>query len=243
MRRRSRSRVPRASFVVTIALLGCGGQVNETQETIGNPPPADTGSARETGDDVGSSDGHGDACPPTDPVVGTPCALTGGTDCDYSTCDSTGGRGKAYQCIDGTWAEAPVPSCNPPPVCPASEPLPGSTCTASSFGTCSYPDRCGMGPGGTSARDVFECHGTWQLVSPDYTMPCPALPPGDATPCRCGVHTTYASCVWCHVGGAISAICDAAHGLWIEDPDTCVDAGADAGADVDAAGTDGGAAD
>jgi hypothetical protein len=215
-------------------------------ENVGNPPPADSGSTGDVGNETPETpDVGGDVpttCPATDPTVGAPCALTTTTYCDYSKCDATGGHGKAYQCVDGRWTDAPVPSCNPPPVCPTTEPLPGTPCTTGGFGDCSYADTCPLRPPTASPADtdLLACAGSWHFVSTDYALPCPSSLPVEGTSCRCGVHSTYAGpCDYCAFSKG--ADCDPTTGTWHVSPIVCNPPFPDGG--VDGSSGEAGAAD
>jgi len=216
---KKKRRAPRPSFVVTAGLPGCGGQVAGTSgpDGYGSNPPANVVDSGVADVDAGAG-----ACPTTEPSVGAPCAFPD-TYCDYSTCTSIGGRGNAYQCLHGFWATSMPPSCNPPTICPTEEPMPGTPCTASGFGACSYTDRCAEQPLGTG-KDTLRCAGTWQLVG-DYMLTCPTSPPANGSPCRCGVHTSYSTvCTYCgpvYGSSGEGASCDAKTGTWVVTPVTC----------------------
>ena len=151
-RRASRPRPrPRSSFVVTFgaaAILGaCGGS------TVGDP----AGNPSDASDDGG---GNPSGCPASAPTAAAmSCALPNNTTCTYGG----GCNPDVYTCEGGQWAH---PISNPPrPVCPPTEPTPGTTCDPCSYPStlhCPYP--IGICQGQPIDGEVDCIGGKWQLM-------------------------------------------------------------------------------
>jgi hypothetical protein len=173
-------------------------------------------------------------CPVHEPKDGGPCSVTV-PECDYEFGSYTAGSsccvGHQYQCRSGQWAEVNCP-CNPPaPVCPPTEPWPGSPCSTGSWGSCVYPDSCKDVPDGGSGFDSLRCAGVWTLDD-NYVPRCPSSTPSVGGSCVCGLHH-YGTCSYLFAcdGGTttLTATCDPSGAWTVSAPSCGGDAGSAAG--------------
>lgn len=209
-----KKRSVRSPFVSTVAMttfasatlaLGCGGKVDGDRVPTSNPP----------GYVDGGPDGQDPACPATLPKFGDACSEEGKS-CSYGYSTDECMNPISSLCVRGQW-QTTASSCNPPPPpikCPVSEPFDGATC--SSWGTCSYPDKCPSAPAGEMR--IYDCSGSWHLEevgSPTYVASCPGTPPANGAPCECAGHLPP-SCDYDDCGGypTTSAKCDPATRTW-----------------------------
>jgi hypothetical protein len=137
-------------------------------------------------------------CPPSLPSTGTGCSNEG-LSCTYpTTC------GSAYAgCKGGVWY-ASTPTCPPPPMCPISEPAPGTPCDPALGKSCSWSNACG-------SVDYGSCDPTtarWQIAA-TCSGGCPATEPTAGSTCASTATCNYVnSC-----GGTDTARCTG--GRWL----------------------------
>lgn len=112
-------------------------------------------------------------CPEAKPADDSACAAElAGIECKYDDCYGT--PNTTATCKDGKWDVATI-ACNPPPPkCPETKPVDGSTCTAEDGPAapyqCTYDDCAGTPSTTATCKD-----GTWNVV----TMSCNPPPPSD----------------------------------------------------------------
>ncbi len=172
-----------AAAAAAAAVVACGGSVGG-----GNPPPLQS-------------------CPSAAPAVGDGCSVAGDGVCSYGS----GPCSPAYRCVDGRF-ERRGAICNPPaPVCPATEPLGGSTCANDMV--CTYPDACTA-----EGTNTATCAGgTWSVSAAKYTVACPAAKPTSGASCAACARHYPASCTYdpCFGGQPTTlAECSPSTGLW-----------------------------
>jgi hypothetical protein len=104
-----------------------------------------------------------EVCDTYEPTAGTWCDTVTDLVCSYpAECCAN-----VYQCVDNQW-QSMSPPCNPPvPICPETEPAPGSPCSAPCGITyqCPYGDVCG--DGGATMSMATCSGGVWSVVSVD----------------------------------------------------------------------------
>lgn len=113
---------PRSPFVLSIAatasLAGCGSSSPEPESTppthTMNPPMPDPEPPPPTPEPTGRENPPVVVtCPPEAPAVGEGCAA--GLVCHYGSTDPCDAGWVELRCVDGTFAPAARPTCNPPP--------------------------------------------------------------------------------------------------------------------------------
>jgi len=208
---RSRPRVLRAPFIVTVAAVACGGSAeggDERHVSVNPPYPSPY------------------QCPSTAPVHGAACRPAG-TACEY---DVPCSFRQSATCVDGVWNVTPggpsTGSCNPPfpMACPSVQPVEGTPCNLV-LGACPYVDRSGCASTATCNSGVWAI--TFEICNPP---PCPVEPPIAGEAC----YDPGAPCEYVdEVGCSVLATCS---GAWNIEEQTCGGPGG-AGGEGGAAGT------
>lgn len=153
------------------------------------------------------------SCPPTVPVLGTPCGPPSGSPCEYGD-DPNMACNTVVECTANGWAleqvfgnqQAACPS--PAPFCPTGFPGAvdgGVSCPSSEQGfSCVYPEgACG-------------CYGDWYCQSGSDLSACPATRPRAGTPCATDGGGCQAWGFDCSGSDAMRCTC----GVWV--PSVCI---------------------
>jgi hypothetical protein len=116
--------------------------------------------------DASTADAGSGTCPADPPSIGSACSLSVATQCSsYPTAD--GGCPTVYVCADGTWSG--VGNSAGAPICPATVPAPGSSCTVAICASVGFecPFTCDNGQSVTAICESGQWTGTFACTVVD----------------------------------------------------------------------------